>query len=111
MSGFAVQRTDRESLFADKCVEQRRFSSTDATENGNMQMPVLKLVEHRLNGIVIVRQRFTNTIRKARVIDKLAQAFSRETQVPCTLVDIGLSWFFRPAPFWQCGERPLPNAH
>jgi hypothetical protein len=24
---------------------------------------------------------------------------------------LGVSLFFRPGPFWQRGERPLPNAH
>ena len=72
---------------------------------------MINLVEHRLHSIVIMRERFPHALGKTRIIDEIAQAFARETKVPCTFVTDVLSRFFRPAPFWQCGERPLPNAH
>lgn len=74
-----------------------------------MQMPVLDLVEHALHRLVIVNQRIANARGKACVMDELAQALARETEV-IYLVGI-LSLSFRPGPFWQCGVRPLPNAH
>ncbi len=76
-----------------------------------MQMSMVQFVEHGLNRLVVVRQRFSNAVRETDVIDQVAQALARKTQVPRTFVVDCFSRFFRPAPIWQCGERPLPNAH
>ena len=46
-----------------------------------VQMPVLQLVEHRLDGCVIGGQRFTNPGRETRVLHQVIQAFAREIQV------------------------------
>ena len=56
MPGFAMQWTDREYLFDDQCIEERRFTRADAPEYGKVQMAMLDFVEHSLNGFVIVRQ-------------------------------------------------------
>lgn len=74
-------------------------------------MPVLDFVEHRLYRIVVVNQRFADAIGKARVMNELAQALTGESQVVTARNRPGVRLFFRPWPFWQCGERLLPNAH
>ena len=76
-----------------------------------MQMAVLDLVEHALHSLIVVNQRIANTVGKPRVMDELAQALARETEVVCLSGTTVLSFFFRPRPSWQCGVRPLPNAH
>ena len=44
-------------------------------------MPVLELVEHALNRVVIVCKRFAHAVGKAHVVDQLAQAFAREFEM------------------------------
>ncbi len=76
-----------------------------------MQVTVLEFVEHRLHGLVIVSQRLAHAVRQPLVVDQFPQALPREAQVIVTTVPGIVSRRFRPGPFWQCGERPLPNAH
>ena len=64
-----------------------------------MQVAVIELIEHGLNGFVITRQRLTYAFRKTRVADEISQALARETQVPGTIVGNVVSGFFRPARF------------
>ena len=51
-----MQRADCECIFADQCIDERRFTSADASEYGKVQMAMLDFVEHALNSFVIVRQ-------------------------------------------------------
>jgi len=44
-------------------------------------------------------------------VNKLAQTLAREPEVVAARRRLGVSLSFRPGPFWQRGERPLPNAH
>ena len=114
MSRLTVQRAHREHFFADQGIEQRRLTGTDAAECREVQVPVLQLVEHCLDGFVVVRQRLANALRKARIVDQLAQAFAREFEVPRSVAGPGVSrrpLLFLPAPSWQRGERPLQYFH
>ena len=91
-------------------VEQGGLAGAHAPEDRQVQVAVLDLVEHRLHRIVVVNQGLTYTGGKTRVVHKLTQAFARETQVIAALRLI-VSASFLPGPSWQCGERPLPDAH
>ena len=106
-----MNRADRESLFPNQGIEQRRLARADTTKNRNVQMPVLDLVEHCLHCLVVVNQRFTDAVGKPRIVNKLAQTLAREPEVVAARRRLGVSLSFRPGPFWQRGERPLPNAH
>ena len=55
-----------------------------------MQVPVLELVEHRLNGIVVLRERLAYTSRQPGVSDQVAQTFTGQRKMPGTGVDPGL---------------------
>ena len=72
---------------------------------------MLDLLEHALHGLVVMYQGIANTGRKACVMDELAQALARESEVIRLIGTTVPSLAFRPGPFWQCGVRPLPNAH
>ena len=76
-------------------------------------MTVLEFVEHAFNRIVIMREGFTHTVRKPRIVDQITQTLARERQVICTVVRVGLSLGFvpGPGPFWQRGERPFQYVH
>ena len=74
-------------------------------------MPMLDFVEHRLHRVVVVNQRVTDAVGKPRIVNELAQALACEPEVVAARRRLGVSLFFRPGPFWQRGERPLPNAH
>ena len=74
-------------------------------------MTVFDLVEHRLYGVVVMCQGFTNAVGQTRIMDEFAQTLARKTKMVGAGAAALLSLSFRPGPFWQCGERPLPNAH
>ena len=78
-----------------------------------MKVTVLEFVEHRSDRLVVLRKRFADTRRQARVVDQVAQALARESQVIRAGVVPRLSYrrFFLPGPSWQRGERPLENIH
>ena len=44
-------------------------------------MPVLELVEHAFNGIVVMGERVAHAVRQTGIVDQLAQALPRKLQV------------------------------
>ena len=78
------------------------------------QVPVLQLVEHGFDGFVVVREGLTHALRKTCIVDQLAQALTRELEMPGAVIRPGFSLrpaLFLPGPSWQRGERPLQYAH
>jgi len=108
-----MQRAYRKCLLADERIEQRRLSGAHTTENRQVQMSVFELVEHCLDIVIVVGEGLANAIRKARVTNKLAQAFPCKCQVTFAAVRPGVGFrpLFAPGPFWQRAERPLQYVH
>ena len=86
----------------------------DAPEDGEMDMAVFELVEHALDGVVVVREGLAHTRGQACIMDKVPETFAGQCEViavPILTVAVSRRRFLFPAPFWQRGERPLQYVH
>ena len=83
----------------------------EGAEDREMEVPVFDLVEHRLDRLVIVRERLAHAGGQTRIAHELAQALACQAEMVGARVVADVSLFSGPGPFWQRGVRPLPNAH
>ncbi len=77
-----------------------------------MHVPMLKFVQHRAHGPIILRERLTHTGRQALIINELAQALAGQCEMPGTVLGrVSPAAVWLPGPSWQCGQHPLQYIH
>src|SRR5690606_15661491 len=82
--GGAVQYADLERRLAEQRVQERRLADADATEHGNVDVPVLQLVQHHLDATVVGREAGADAAGDGGIVEQCAQAVGGAQQVRVT---------------------------
>ncbi len=90
LAGLAMQRADREAILTEQGVEQRRLADADAAEHRDMYVPVLELVEHAAQIVIVPRQLLAHRGRYARVVEQTAQALTGQRQMGVAAIGLRL---------------------